>query len=148
MAPLPGVLRTHSLVTSIDCPAASDGDSPAHRLGADRPLRIPSLPCSPPAVLRRLGAPPPAMLIDRWGPGIGREQRQGPASDRLPPLFAPTPTIQLLSRRVKVRTRAKSRVSNVNVRSCECVVNLQQIDHENLIIGCMFSKPVTGSKTS
>jgi len=90
MAPLPGVLRTHSLVTSIDCPAASDGDSPAHRLGADRPLRIPSLPCSPPAVLRRLGAPPPAMLIDRWGPGIGREQRQGPASDRLPPLRAHT----------------------------------------------------------
>jgi len=88
---------------------------------------------------------PLCWLIDGVPALVGNSVRGQPAIAS--PLFAPTPTMELLWRREKVRTRAKSRVSNLNVRSCECVVNLQQIDRENSIIGCMFSKPVTGSKT-
>jgi len=70
---------------------ASDGegegrhsDSQARRAQANQPLHF---PCHAPTVapIPRpfcdvSGKPPPAMSIDRWGPGIGREQRWGPAA--------------------------------------------------------------------
>jgi len=33
--------------------------------------------------------PPPAVLIDRWGPGVDGERCRVPAADRPPPLRAP-----------------------------------------------------------
>ena len=50
-----------------------------------------SLPCSPlpGPFCDILGAPLPAVSIYRWGPGIGREQRRGPAGDHPPLRFLP-----------------------------------------------------------
>jgi len=81
-----------------DCPAASDregeerhGDSPARRVWADQPLRFPG---RAPFV-----APSPGRFVtfrvrqwDRWGPGIGREQRRGSAGDAPPLPLAPCTT--------------------------------------------------------
>jgi len=95
--PLPAILHAHPPATSTDCPVASDGegegrhsDSQARRAQANQPLHF---PCHAPTVapIPRpfcdvSGTPPPAMSIDRWGPGIGREQRWGPAGNRPLPL--------------------------------------------------------------
>jgi len=90
--PLPAVLRANPPATSTIVPRRPTGrgkgwhgDSPARRPQADRPLRIPSRsPCSPQPFCDVSGVPLPAMLIDRWGPGVSQEQRWGPAGDRLP----------------------------------------------------------------
>ena len=63
------------------------GDSPACRPGPiGHCTSSVSLPCStlPWPFCDILGAPPPAVSIYRWGPGIGREQRRGPAGDHPP----------------------------------------------------------------
>jgi len=81
----------HHPATSTDCPAASDGvggDSQVHHPGADRPLRFHGRPLPRP-FCDVSGAPLPAMSIDRWGPRITRERRQGPAVDRPPPSRRP-----------------------------------------------------------
>ena len=85
--------------TSTDCPTVSDGgghgDSAAHHPGADWPLCLPGWGCAPCSPLPQpfctvSGTPPPALLIDRWGPVIGQEQHQGPAGDLSPsPLCTP-----------------------------------------------------------
>jgi len=72
------------------------GDSPARRPGAIALSRSRS-PCSPLPwpFCGVYGAPPPTVSIDRWGAGVGGEQRRWPAGD---PPFAPPPAIQLRSR--------------------------------------------------
>jgi len=83
---------------SGDRPAASDGGPVISHT-----QHLVALPCSPLPQLfcDVLRVPPPAMLIDQWGPGIGREQHWGPVGDRLPPTspFTSPPAIQLQSRR-------------------------------------------------
>jgi len=79
------------------------------------PLRVPGrVPpvAHPQPFCDVLGAPPPAMSIDRWGPGIGWEQRWGPAGDcplplPLAPAGDPTPITPVNG----TCTRAKSTVS-------------------------------------
>ena len=94
--PLAAVLHAHPSATSTDCPAASDG-------GGRQFTSLPSggwlaivLPwsCSPCSPLPWpfcdvLGAPPPAMSIDQWGPRISHEQYRGPAGYRPSPPSCP-----------------------------------------------------------
>jgi len=124
------------------CPTEGGGDSPVRRPGADgccaSPVAIPRT--LPPAVL---GAPLPAMLIvrrRRWGPVIGREQRRvrlviapphAPAGD-------PTPITQ-----VKVRTRAKSRVS---IETLELRLLSQECDFPGINIPTLHSIHITQSR--
>jgi len=99
-APIPPVTPRRRPATS----KGVGGDSLAHRPMA---VALPESrsPVPPPAIF---GAPLPAMLLVSrrwWGPVIGREWR------RIRPVIAPRAGDPTPIRQVKVRTRAKSRVS-------------------------------------
>jgi len=138
--PLPAVLRTHPPVTSTVCPAASDGgrgDFPAHRPGADWPLHFPSrTPSEAPSPGRHVDG----SIVSRHWPGTvsGTGRRSPPPSC----LHRHSNSDHAGKRYVL----GQNRVSNHNVWSCKCVVNRQQIDHENSITGYTFSKPVSSWK--
>jgi len=123
--PLPAVSLAHPARDVNRLSLSSDvrqGEAviPGPSSGGRWPLRFPGRapPYHPPAVL---GAPLPAMLIvrRRWGPVIGRERR------RVRPVIARPPRRRSTdSTQVKVRTRAKSRVSietrELRLSSREC----------------------------
>jgi len=86
-------IRPRRRLTVQRRPTGAGGNLPACHLGADWPLYFPghAPPCSP---LPRpfcdvLGAPPPAMSIDQWGPRISHEQYRGPAGYRPSPPSCP-----------------------------------------------------------
>ena len=116
------IVQQHSMEGARWFPGPSSGYRSAIALPQSHSL------CSPPLRLfcEVLGVPPPAMSIicrRRWGLGIGREQRRGPAGDRLP-LRAPAGDPTLIAP-VKVRTRMKLRVSietqelRLSTRECD-----------------------------
>jgi len=82
---LPAVLHAHPLVSSTDCPSASNGGG---RRFPSPPSRGPSAIALPRSrslcSLRRFGSAPPTMSINRSGPHISQEQRRRPAGDRIP----------------------------------------------------------------
>jgi len=125
------VLHTHPPATSTNCPVASDrGGGTVIPRPVLRPLPWPFCDVS--------GVQPPAMSIDQWGPRIGWEQHRVPAGDR-PPLVPPL-AIQLRSRRKKVHTWAKSRVSTeareLRLLTWEC--NFPEINIPSHIINRTF----------
>jgi len=95
------ILHVHPPTTSTDCPAASagvggraDGHSPARCPGLMAIALLQSRSLIPQPFCDVSCALPPAVSIDRWGPGIGREWRRGRPVIAPPPLHPtgdPTP---------------------------------------------------------
>ena len=99
-------------------------------------------PCSPPghfATFRVRHRP-----LCRLTNPISQEQHWGPAGNRPLPRAHTGDPIPITP--VKGTYLGEIESFNRNVRSCECVVNCQQINYENSITGYTFSKLVTCSK--
>jgi len=125
--------------TSTDCPCPMGG------MAIPRPIdghcassvALPHIAPSPPSVLWHFRCAT-AHYVDRSPGTASGTGRRSP-----PPLRAHTGDPTLI---IPVKgTQAKSSLESQRA-SCECIVNRQQIDHENSISGYTFSKPVTGWK--